>query len=158
MKKEFGTELTTREVILDHGKNGGPSGLHTVSGIKFTTSRLVSEKALDRIFPDKFRREKTDFECEIPPEDQKWRGQYDRDGFPDMDDENWKNQLKKMINEESVMHLDDLIFRRTNLGDNPMRAMENAPLICDLFKWDSSRKKKELDNLNKQFSNNKFSG
>lgn len=149
VKKDFGTELTTREVILDHGKNGGPSGLHTVSGIKFTTSRLVSEKALDRIFPDMDKREKIDMHGKIPPEDQKWRGIYDRDRFPDMDDENWKNRLKELISEESVMHIDDLIFRRTSIGDIPARALNISPQICELFGWDSARRIEEIDRVKK---------
>jgi glycerol-3-phosphate dehydrogenase len=36
--------LTKREVIIDHGAKGGPSGLYSIGGIKFTTARLVAEK------------------------------------------------------------------------------------------------------------------
>jgi glycerol-3-phosphate dehydrogenase len=35
-----------RPVIHDHGRHGGPEGLVSVSGIKLTTARAVSEKAL----------------------------------------------------------------------------------------------------------------
>jgi glycerol-3-phosphate dehydrogenase len=156
-KEEFGTELTTREVILDHGKNGGPSDFHTVSGIKFTTSRLVAEKVLNRIFPHQSRQNDIDPQGEISLEDQEKRGIYDQNWFPDIDDENWKNGLKKLIEEESVMHLDDLILRRTNLGDNPVRAMKIAPLICELFKWDSSRTVREIRKLKTRFDHIKFS-
>lgn len=43
------TDLAVRETILDHGKNGGPIGLYSVSGVKFTTARLVAEKVIDQI-------------------------------------------------------------------------------------------------------------
>ncbi len=43
------TDLAVRETILDHGRNGGPIGLYSVSGVKFTTARLVAEKVIDQI-------------------------------------------------------------------------------------------------------------
>ncbi|MCP4117314.1 MAG: FAD-dependent oxidoreductase [Desulfobacteraceae bacterium] len=42
--------LSEREEIIDHGKNGGVKGLYSVCGVKFTTSRLVAEKTLKVIF------------------------------------------------------------------------------------------------------------
>jgi glycerol-3-phosphate dehydrogenase len=41
--------LTKREVIIDHGAKGGPEGLYSVGGIKFTTARLVAEKIWEMI-------------------------------------------------------------------------------------------------------------
>ncbi len=46
-------ELADREVIADHGAIGGVAGLYSVSGVKFTTSRLVAEKTLEKIFTGK---------------------------------------------------------------------------------------------------------
>jgi len=46
-----GTEFTKRSVFIDHGKTGGPKGLFSLSGIKFTTARRLAEKALGPIFP-----------------------------------------------------------------------------------------------------------
>lgn len=37
-------DLTSREVIIDHRIRGGLSGLYSISGVKFTTSRAVAEK------------------------------------------------------------------------------------------------------------------
>jgi glycerol-3-phosphate dehydrogenase len=37
-------------VIHDHGAEGGPEGLLSVSGVKLTTSRAVAEKVLARVF------------------------------------------------------------------------------------------------------------
>ena len=44
------TLLASREVIHDHGAAGGPKGLFSVSGVKFTTARLVAQKTLARAF------------------------------------------------------------------------------------------------------------
>jgi glycerol-3-phosphate dehydrogenase len=43
------TDLTAREVIVDHGSRGGPRGLYSVTGIKFTTARRVGERAVDQM-------------------------------------------------------------------------------------------------------------
>lgn len=45
-----GTQLTRRETIVDHAAVGGPKGLYSVSGIKFTTARRVAEKTLTLMF------------------------------------------------------------------------------------------------------------
>ena len=47
-----------------------------------------------------------------------------------------------------MIHLDDLLFRRTNLGDDPQRAVALAPELCDLFSWDKGRGAAELARLN----------
>lgn len=41
--------LSVRAVLLDHGVRGGAEGLYSVSGVKFTASRLVADKTLKRI-------------------------------------------------------------------------------------------------------------
>jgi glycerol-3-phosphate dehydrogenase len=43
--------LANREVIFNHAVEGGPAGLFSISGVKFTTSRLVADKTLKKIFP-----------------------------------------------------------------------------------------------------------
>ncbi len=43
-------DLANREVIHDHGAAGGPKGLFSVSGVKYTTARLVAEKTLAKAF------------------------------------------------------------------------------------------------------------
>ncbi len=48
-----GTYFAIREVILNHADNSGPIGLYSVSGVKFTTARLVADRTLNVIFPQK---------------------------------------------------------------------------------------------------------
>lgn len=146
--KAGGVTLTVREVILDHGARNGPSGLWSVSGVKFTTARLVAEKTLRRIFPrempQKGSPEKTfhPSQCAQPES-----GTFDYDWLPDSDGYAWKEPLQALVQEESVQHLDDLIFRRTTLWENPSRPMKIAPAVCDLFEWNSTRCSKEIKKL-----------
>jgi glycerol-3-phosphate dehydrogenase len=51
VKKAGSANLTKREVILNHAVHGGPQGFYSISGVKFTTSRRVAEKAMKLIFP-----------------------------------------------------------------------------------------------------------
>jgi len=48
--KEMTTNLSAHETLIKHEKLGGPSGLYSVSGVKFTTARLVAEKTLRMIY------------------------------------------------------------------------------------------------------------
>ncbi|MFC0388547.1 FAD-dependent oxidoreductase [Muricoccus vinaceus] len=43
-------EPASRDVILDHGASGGPRGLFSVSGVKLTTARWLSARAIGRIW------------------------------------------------------------------------------------------------------------
>jgi len=44
VQKQGTDKLASREVIKDHGATGGPKGAFSVSGVKFTTARLVASK------------------------------------------------------------------------------------------------------------------
>jgi glycerol-3-phosphate dehydrogenase len=59
----------------------------------------------------------------------------------------WKNDLKHLIKHESVLHIDDLVYRRTCIGDNPARVRILAEEIASLFEWDEPRKQRELSTL-----------
>ena len=69
------------------------------------------------------------------------------DWMPDPADGSWKLELATMIEEESVIHLDDLVFRRTSIGDNPTRAKKLAPEIASLFDWDENRRRSEVQRI-----------
>lgn len=43
------TRLAAREVVHDHGRNGGPEGLLSVSGVKFTVARRVAGRVLEHL-------------------------------------------------------------------------------------------------------------
>ena len=148
VRKPGSTQLTARGLILHHGDIGGPEGFYSVSGIKFTTARRVAQRLLDRI---PFTRRNDDQKethngsagppsfdvLEAPP----------AFSMTNDDDSIWKEHLKKIVREEAVRHLDDVIFRRTDIWEDPMRAKEIAPAIGVLFDWDESRRKREIANL-----------
>ncbi len=137
-------KLTARPTFINHGKKGGPKGLYSISGVKFTTSRLVAHRTLKRILG---RREK------MPWEDFLANMEVD-DGFFDFDWEPADNKdldiIKKIIDTEAVVHLSDLILRRTSLGDNPARALRILPKIKGLFAWDEPKWQQEVKMLEQQ--------
>ena len=155
---QVGSEkLTTREVIFDHDTHGGPKGFYTISGVKFTTARLVAEKALNRIYFPKNVIDPANNKSFKPPRHvQGGHEIFNFDWYLTAEESEWKDGLQSLITEESVQHLDDLIFRRTSLWDNPSRAMEIAPLICELFDWDDSRRCNEIERLTHSLENGCF--
>jgi glycerol-3-phosphate dehydrogenase len=112
------SDLAVREVIVDHAR-AGRRGLVSVSGVKFTTARLVAEKALAAALA--CRRDA------LPA----YRGHAGRPDEPcrlDLDgpealmagDESWmRAEVQRLVEEESVVELDDLLLRRTNWGADP---------------------------------------
>ena len=148
--KENGSEkLAVREVILDHSESGGPKGLFSISGVKLTTARLVAEKTINKIFPEKEDKVSEFLNSQIKKE---YAGLFDFNWHPEKDDSSWKEILLKIINNESVVHLDDLILRRTSIGDNPARAIDLARKICYLFGWDNERVENERERLKKSYN------
>jgi glycerol-3-phosphate dehydrogenase len=146
--QENGTKLTQKEVIVDHVRHQGPKGLYSVSGVKFTAARYVAEKLVNYVFPANTQSgtSKVRFDTpELSSDDRS--GIFDYGWFPEKNDTTWQNVLSNMIKNQSVQHLDDLILRRTSLGDNPERAIKLAPQICQLFSWDDKRCKMEIRRL-----------
>lgn len=128
-----GGKLSNREVLVNHGRMGGPVGFFSVSGVKFTTSRLVADKVLGRIFPqarvhpyaawlDEHREPALSF-------DYQWEAGTEKD----------RELLRAIIEGEAVTRLSDLVMRRTSLGDNPVRTRRLLPVLRTLFNTDETR-------------------
>jgi glycerol-3-phosphate dehydrogenase len=83
--------------------------------------------------------------------DESLQGMYDFDWHPRDGDPSWKDPLRRIIEEESVLHLDDLMIRRTSLGDNPARAMKISRETCGIFRWDEDRCRLEIERLRNTF-------
>lgn len=49
LAKPGSTKVSDRPLIVDHAEHGGPSGLFSVSGVKYTTARQVAAGVIDRI-------------------------------------------------------------------------------------------------------------
>ncbi|MBN2400469.1 MAG: FAD-dependent oxidoreductase [Candidatus Aminicenantes bacterium] len=135
--------LARREVIIRHRDHGGAQGLFSVSGVKFTTSRLVAEKTLSRIFPGLPAKKP-----QAPPaEANSGRWLFDYQWLPTATDNETIVSLKHLVEDEAVVHLDDLLFRRTSLGENRRRSLELLPWLRPLFSWNDLRWQQETDRL-----------
>ncbi|OQX14095.1 MAG: hypothetical protein BWK76_15215 [Desulfobulbaceae bacterium A2] len=147
--REHGSaRISVREIILDHGAQGGPAGLWSVSGVKFTTARLVAEKTLGRIFPEQRKRlRQTRHDDGLAAAVDASRGRLPAQSAEQTASALWQAALQELVAEESVIHLDDLALRRTSLGDDPPALMTLAPRICELFPWDAGRTQEELTRL-----------
>jgi glycerol-3-phosphate dehydrogenase len=139
---EAGT-LAGREKIICHLDHGGPAGLFSVSGVKYTTSRLVAEKTMRRVFPGV-----AGAEPQTPPaaaNSGRWFFNYD--WSPGKIDPETIASLKTLVEEEAVVHLDDLVLRRTSLGENRRRSVELLPRLRPLFPWNDLRWQQECERL-----------
>lgn len=142
--EEGGTRLTNRPVIYDHKAKGGVAGLFSVTGVKFTTARRVAELALNHVFQGSTRISRSAQPYGERPDPPTAFTQVDYDWFPEEGDNHWLSHVKELICTESVLHLDDLVLRRTSLGDNPTRAMRLAPALSTLFDWSAERQASEI--------------
>jgi glycerol-3-phosphate dehydrogenase len=152
--EEGSADIAVREVIHNHADNGGPCGFYSISGVKYTTARLVAEKTLKQIFPErKVERIFSDKTSAPLQTESNSHRIFDFNWIPASHEEKWMEDLRPIIQDESVRHLDDLIFRRTSLWDNPERALEIAPKLCELFDWDISRCNEEISRVKKKINN-----
>ena len=137
---EGGSDLATREVLVDHGTQGGPRGLFSVSGVKFTTARQVAEKTLMMIFPKVPAADPISSHTAQSPGE----NSHKLDGSIDKET---GEMLFKIADDESVVHLDDLFFRRTTLWEKPKQIRKLAPEVCHLLGWQKDRAEHEIERL-----------
>jgi len=128
-----GTDLATQPLIHDHGAHHGPSGLFSVSGVKYTTSRDIAERTLRRVFPDNLAEIDPQGtarpELAALPDVKHVRAATD----PDADVDDIRRQLEELVEGEAVVHADDLLLRRTAWGDDPAAAAELAGTLNTLL-------------------------
>jgi glycerol-3-phosphate dehydrogenase len=113
-RAEGDAEPATREVIHDHGAAGGPQGLYSVSGVKFTTARSVAEKALRLVFAQPGLQQT--LHVERPGRLLDLSEQCRRSSRPLLDER--RNaagaDLRGIVDDEAVIDLEDLLLRRTD--------------------------------------------
>jgi glycerol-3-phosphate dehydrogenase len=123
-RSDGSADLVLHERIADHGALGGPQGLVSVSGVKFTTARRVAEKALKAVLRARGRtlpalgpveRPKP---AEVPDAAQLARRLAE-------DPEGARRVVQRIAREEAVLRPEDLLLRRTDWGLDPGRS---APL------------------------------
>ncbi len=127
------TVTSDRARIVEHGRIGGPEGLISVSGVKYTTAPMLARRVIERIpgppmapFPD------------VP----NWSGVHDIPGYGgDL------SRLVTIARDEAVVHADDLMFRRTGLWQDSGSAMEALDSMASSLGWDASRMETERHRL-----------
>lgn len=126
----------------DHGRHGGPRGLISVSGVKATTARRVAEETILRTFaPGRLADPASD-----PPEPRS----FDPSAVVRallQDPESVGDLVRSIVEEESVVHVDDLLLRRSEWDGIPPHARDLAPSVCRLLGWDGERTREELERL-----------
>jgi len=145
--RQAGSEaLADQAVIVDHGRQGGLAGMFSVSGVKLTVARAVAEQVLRRAFPHARPVAWPDFRRASRPvaPDPAFAWTPEAGGL------DWQGLLREAIASEAVCHLDDLLLRRSSLGDDPARALALAPAACALLGWDEVRTGLEIERLRRQ--------
>ncbi len=137
--KTAGTvDLTVREVILDHASVGGPEGLYSVSGVKFTTARRVAEKAL-RVIKRKSGERLLPLAIAGPPAIEAPPRWPDFQRLIRDDASRARAIAKRIVEEEAALELSDLLLRRTDWGLCATQADEVAEQVGGLIDWGSAR-------------------
>jgi glycerol-3-phosphate dehydrogenase len=132
-----GTQLAGRPILVNHSVDSGPSGLFSLSGVKFTTARHVAERTLKTLFPShKVQPYNENF---TPSNLHGNRGL----GLHPSDLESWKI----LMHEESVTSLADLVIRRSDLTDWPLPSPTDLDSLSSLFGMSDIMQEKELQEL-----------
>jgi glycerol-3-phosphate dehydrogenase len=135
--------LSKRECIIRHRDHEGPIGLFSVSGVKYTTARLVAEKAMRCIFPQA----RVKRPLAPPAEANSGRAIFAYDwAVPEMGSAAAAD-IGMLLAEEAVMHLDDLLFRRCGLGENRRRVLELLPQLRPFLPWNDLRWQQECERV-----------
>jgi len=106
------TELATQAIVHDHGAHGGPQGLYSVSGAKFTTARLVAEVTLRTIFGRDLRQPLHAPERPRPLVDLTDQTLFSTAAPFAGDGHAIETLMRRLVREEAVIHAEDLLLRR----------------------------------------------
>ncbi|HKI04910.1 MAG TPA: FAD-dependent oxidoreductase [Thermoanaerobaculia bacterium] len=132
------TVPASRPVIQDHGSDGGPRGLVSVSGVKLTTARTVAGKVLAVLEAGgALKPAARPAEVERPAADPP----LSLEELTRLAGEDWgaaRDHLRGLVERQSVVRLEDLLLRRTDWGIDPERG-EAAARLCESLGWQGFR-------------------
>jgi glycerol-3-phosphate dehydrogenase len=121
-------ELEKRPTVIDHGVSGGPAGLFSLVGIKYTTARDAARKALRA----SGLRDGTSVNYDSAPSDVA-----ERNRRIELEESEFSNKdlalLHDLVATESVQEVSDLVYRRTSLGEDPETAQRASRLLEDFL-------------------------
>lgn len=126
---------TSRDTIVDHGAAGGPAGLVSVSGVKFTTARAVAERALALLLAREGRPLPAPGAVDrpppaAPPPAERVEVLFAREPGAA------RAELRARVASEAVVRLDDLLLRRTDWGADPRRGRRIGAEVRRLLAWE----------------------
>ena len=128
----------TNERIVRHDRHGGPHGLLSVSGVKFTTARATARHAVSTLVGS------ADDRLVLPARPCR-ELELDLCCFPQhASDQQLAEQVRRLVRAESVLHLDDLILRRTSWGDDVGGLPSIASRVFDLVGWEERDRQTEV--------------
>jgi glycerol-3-phosphate dehydrogenase len=122
-------DLATRSIILDHGRTGGVSGLYSISGVKYTTARRVAADTLRQAFGRRLRPRQPDV-VRPPPVQQ--LSSADLANLCRRDPVEAAAFVERLVREEAVTCIEDLVYRRMDWGLVPADAEKTRQLILRL--------------------------
>jgi glycerol-3-phosphate dehydrogenase len=127
-RAEGSPDTTAREVLHDHAADGGPRGLFSVSGVKLTTARRVAEKSVRAIFGARIGSTGAQEGAATRPPPREILSADRLLRLLRDDPADAVAFVTAIIREEAVVHLEDLLLRRTGWGGDPeqWRRMEQA--------------------------------
>ena len=146
--------------LVDHGASGGPQGLVTVSGVKWTTARTVARAALPLLgaTPAPQHRSGQPPTAMLPPRDRRAAGlaalgatrpAWSRP-LPDGNGATGA-EVAWAAREEMAMTLADVVFRRTGLGlaadCAPAALAAAAEIMADVHGWSERRAASEIESV-----------
>ena len=108
----------------------GPRGLFTVSGTKFTTARSAARRTLAAVCRSGELRRPPSAPLAYPPCHASAVDGLFGSEWTMLDLDERRLALANIIEHEAVEHLDDLVLRRTTLGDQPLRALSAGRTLC----------------------------
>jgi len=107
--------VARRPVLRDHGRSGGPRGLVSVSGVKFTTAPAVARRALSLATGRRPDRTSQAF-LGHPPPVRPWCSPETFQELRQSSPEEALAFLGRLIAEESPLSVEDLVLRRLDWG------------------------------------------
>lgn len=126
------TELTAREAIVDHARAGGPAGLYSVTGIKFTTAHKVGVRAVDQMFGISKRNAAAALgAAEMPAISPATDLLLDGARVAAMDPVKAVNMIREVAAAEAVSCVEDFCLRRTNWSFSALDCTRLQHLVAD---------------------------
>ena len=129
-KTHGSSQLAVRARICDHHQLGGPKGLWSVSGVKLTTSRAIAEKTLRSAYSRVGR--KLSPASSARPAPLPVPEASELPGCLRSDEQEVRALVTRLVEEESVLQLQDLLLRRTDWGNDPCFEPSQAHKVAAL--------------------------